>query len=134
VSRRISAANAVGNAVEEACALYHVPCYRMNSRALTVVGKGGRERPMFFGQWRDRFGTMHRSGMPDYLLTPHVRFLGAATKIPIPVWLECKSGTGELTAEQKAFRDDVHLLGIKFLEVHDDASELISWFKAMEVR
>jgi hypothetical protein len=40
-SKASIAGNSVVAAVEEACAIYGVRCYRMQSRAVTVVGAGG---------------------------------------------------------------------------------------------
>lgn len=146
MGKRISPSNAVGNAVEQACLLYGVPCYRMNSRVLTVAVKGGKERPMFFGSWTDRFGVKHRSGMADYLLTPSVTLSVIKTdwaasdgllpkiRVVVPLWIECKSGRGTLEPEQMAFKDDVQAVGSKYLMCHDNADVLVAWFEMMQVR
>lgn len=153
MSKKISAANAVGNAVEQAAALFDVACYRMNSRTFTVVGAGGRERPMFFGQWRDRNGIEHKGGMADYLLMPRITMAvlnGAppgfvpmnrpAGSIPekirvvVPLWIECKSGKGDLEPSQRDFRDDVIARGAYHITCHDSADNLMAWFELMGVQ
>jgi hypothetical protein len=128
-SRASVAGNSVVSAVEEACALYGVRCYRQQSRAMTVVGAGGRPRPMFVGQWRDRFGTLHTSGMADLLLTPFISQAGCVTAL----WVECKSGTGKLTLEQQLFRDDVQKAGAYWLQVRDSADQVLQWFDDFNV-
>jgi hypothetical protein len=151
MAKTISASNAVVNAVEAAASLYGVRCYRMNSRTFTVAGAGGRDRPMFMGQWRDEFGTLYRKGMADLLLTPRIIInqppslihvpmntpAGAQSKpfaACVPLWVECKSGSGVLTVEQRAFREDVRKAGAFYIEAHDSADEVIVWFEAMQVR
>lgn len=137
----ISASNAVVSAVESACAIYGVRCYRMNTRVFEVAGQGGRKRPMFMGSWRDELGTHHFTGMADLLLTPRVRLpilnggkLVDIATATITLWVECKSGTGRLSPEQKEFRDDVVKAGAAYLEIRDSADELIAWFEKMGVK
>jgi len=119
-------------AVADAAALYGVRAYRMQSRTFTVEGAGGRSRPMFMGGWNDRTGIFHAKGMADFLLTPKIQ---VSTKLGIPIfasvalWCECKSGMGALTADQKAFREDVLDAGAFWLCCHDSCEELIAWFK-----
>jgi hypothetical protein len=131
---KISASNAVLQAIETACAIYGVRCYRMNSRAIQVIGAGGRERPMFFGQWRDQSGIQHKRGMADLLLTPRIRLqTSPPTRVCVPLWVECKSGTGELRADQILFRDDVIDSGAFYIEAHDSADAVIQWFNEQGV-
>jgi len=136
--------NSVVAAVEEACAIYGVSCYRMQSRAFSVVGKGGRQRPMFMGQWRDRFGDLHRAGMPDLLLTPRLMFVECVpfrlpcrhttTTLAVALWVECKAGRGELSEQQELFRDDALAIGAHYLEARNSADQVIQWFKAFDVQ
>jgi hypothetical protein len=140
--RNISASNAVVNAVEGAAAIYGVRSYRMQSRAFYVPGEGGRTRPMFMGAWKDRFGTIHRKGMADILLTPHVKVAFTspdgenftAVYRTIPLWVECKFGTGKLEREQILFRDDVVEAGAHYIEAHDSADAVVAWFEANGVK
>lgn len=136
-SRASVAGNSVIAAVEEACALYGVRCYRQQSRAVTVVGAGGRPRPMFVGQWKDRFGTRHTSGMPDLLLSPNIGFEdreGFPVLICAVLWVECKAGTGKLNSEQQAFKEDAEEAGAYYIECHDSAEQVMRWFDAQHVR
>jgi hypothetical protein len=134
----ISAANAVMHAVEYAAGLYGVRSYRMQSRMVRVIGAGGRERPMFMGQWKDEFGGTHYKGIADILLTPRLLFkkpetsvdatLHADRYIAVALWVECKSGKARLSDEQKDFRDDVQHGGAFWLEARDCADAVIDWF------
>lgn len=147
---KIKASNAVTNAILDAAALYRVPAFRMQSRVLPVIGKGGRSRPMFFGSWTDDLGVLHHSGMADLLLQPRISISKIITesipgllpavpnhdshfKITVPLWVECKSGTGKLREDQIAFRDYVVKGGAFFLEAHDCADSVIDWFDAFGV-
>lgn len=131
--KRVSASNAVGHAIEYTCAIYGVPCFRMQSRAFTVIGAGGRSRPMFMGEWKDENGTVRRKGMADYLLTPRIRIEFPTVKFffapTVALWVECKSGTGELSADQILFRDYVLKSGAYYIEAHDSADAVVEWFK-----
>lgn len=129
-SKASSAANSVVQAVENACAIFGVRCYRQQSRAVTVVGVGGRPRPMFMGQWRDKNGTLYYGGMPDLLLTPRVEELikPGFLRATAVLWVECKAGTGRLNENQKAFRDDVLEAGAHYIECHDSADQVVQWF------
>lgn len=49
---------------------------------------------------------------------------------PFPLWIECKSGRGELTEDQQAFKEYVECNGMYFLECHDSANALIEWLKS----
>lgn len=151
MAKTVSASNAVVSAVETAAAMFGVRCYRMNSRTFKVVGASGRERPMFMGQWKDELGTVYHKGMADLLLTPRITVNPSSSLVHIPMntpagspikpvsvcvplWVECKSGSGVLTKEQKAFRDDVIKAEAFYIEAHDSAEEVIAWFEAMQVR
>ena len=92
---------------------------------------------MFMGQWTDRFGAIHRKGMCDLLLTPRIDvapFDSIGNLVCVPLWVECKYGSGRLEPEQKLFRDDVLERGAFYLEVHDGPDALIEWFKSKGVR
>jgi hypothetical protein len=136
----------VVSAVLNAAALYGVQGYRMQSRQFTVVGAGGRQRPMFMGQWDDRFGTHHYAGMSDVLLTPKIMIVpeelksSLGTSIPTiakplilriatVLWCECKSGKARLGYEQEAFRENVIATGGYWLECRDCATALVAWFQ-----
>jgi hypothetical protein len=128
---KVSASNAVVSAIESAAAIYGVRSYRMNSRTFMVPGAGGRERPMFMGQWKDENGETHRQGMADLLLTPRIPVVTATVGrvlMSVPLWVECKSGSGKLEPEQKLFRDDVTKAGAFYIEAHDSAQAVIDWF------
>lgn len=129
--RRISASNAVVNAVMQVAAIYGQPAYRMQSRCFTVTGAGGADRPLFIGQWDDMTGAHHFGGMCDVLLTPLIWLPGPIRphRIQVPLWCECKSGTGQLTDEQKAFRDHVEATGGFWIECRDSADMLVAWFR-----
>lgn len=138
--RRISASNAVVNAVMQFAAIYRVPAYRMQSRCFTVTGAGGAERPMFMGQWDDMDGGHHFGGMCDVLLTVTIKLRtemsGAqfyATRVQVPLWCECKSGNARLTPEQIKFRDHVLSTGGFWILCHDSADALVAWFREHEV-
>ena len=127
-SKASAAGNSVVQAVEQACAIFGVRCYRQQSRAVTVVGVGGRPRPMFMGQWRDRNGTLHYAGIADLLLTPNIRWESGFVECVTALWVECKAGTGRLTDEQKAFKEDVEEAGAYYIECHDSADQVVQWF------
>jgi hypothetical protein len=135
-SKASIAGNSVVAAVEEACAIYGVRCYRMQSRAVTVVGAGGRPRPMFVGQWRDKTGKLYYGGMADLLLTPMLCFEDATgcPRIAVALWVECKSGAGRLNPNQQAFKEDVEEAGAFYIECRDSADSVIRWFEAYDVR
>lgn len=130
MAKVISASNAVVSSIEQAAMIYGVRSYRMNTRTFQVVGAGGRERPMFMGQWRDRFGTIHFKGMGDLLMTPFVPVAGMC----VALWCECKAGTGRLTGDQQLFREDVEEAGASYLLAHDGPDVVIEWFQKMGVR
>lgn len=129
--KKASASNSVVSSVEEAAALFGVPSYRMNSRTFMVPGLNGRMRPMFMGQWTDDDGTAYRKGMADLLLSPKVPI--GEQLVAVPLWVECKSGSGRLSPEQKAFRDHVTRNGAFFIEARDCATAVIEWFRARGV-
>lgn len=113
------------------------------------VSDHGRKRPMYFGGWVDDLGITQHSGMADVLLTPRVSVscviagcvpgLIPATRersqvmVPVPLWVECKAGTGELRKAQKTFRDHVVKSGAFFLEAHDCADVVVQWFEQFGV-
>jgi hypothetical protein len=103
---------------------------------------------MFFGQWNDDLGIVHRKGMADLLLTPRIAVWPALQegnpkwlmpvetapfdirlRVTVPLWVECKSGSGELDPEQIAFRDHVVKSGAYYLEAHDCADVVLEWFE-----
>lgn len=139
---KIKPSNAVVIAIQEAAALYHVPCFRMQSGAM-LVGESGPKRPMFFGGWRDDLGVLHASGMADLLLQPRVSVSSVIAPyvpnhdtqlmITVPLWVECKARTGKLRESQIAFRDYVVKYGAFFLEAHDSADAIIEWFQRFKV-
>jgi hypothetical protein len=143
---KMLASNAVVSSVTQAAALYGVPYYREQSRAFTVKGAKGRERPMFIGEWVDEIGVKHYSGKPDLLLTPKIdvlrlgafRTLLVISKqvklmVPVPLWVECKYGSGALGPEQRLFRDSVLSSGGFYIHAHDSAAAVIEWFENMGV-
>lgn len=129
MSKSSQAANAVLKAVEDVCALYRIPVFRMQSRVFTVIGAKGKKRPMFVGRWKDVQGQMFTSGMADLLLAPRIpcsaHFYGT-----VFLWVEAKAGKGELTTDQEAFKTFVESQGMYFLECHDSADQLLEWLKA----
>ena len=136
---KTSGANGMMQAVEAICALYGVPTLRMQSRMFRVPGEGGRERPMFIGEWRDLQGVKRRKGMADILALPVVQFagpIGFAGRCPdeiqrmtTPLWVECKFGTGRLGDDQEAFRDWVQATGGDWLLAHNSTEPLEEWFR-----
>lgn len=131
-------------AVEDVCGFYEVPVLRMQSRVFQVPGVGGRERPFFVGEWVDQLGVKHRKGMADLLLQPkitvtkNITHKGTQVEIPlsfvIPLWVECKSGSGKQTVDQKAFQEWVESIGACYLCVTDSCEPLMEWFKTYKVR
>jgi hypothetical protein len=69
---RQSNANGVVNAVIEACGLYRVPWFRMQSRVVNIGDPNDRRgfRPFAVGKWTDEYGQEHSSGMADLLTHP----------------------------------------------------------------
>ena len=147
MSARTTPGNQLMKSVEDVCGLYRVPFYRMQSRVFTVVGRGGRERPMITGGWRDRNGEHHTGGMPDFLLTPKVNVsklvevddgndapMFAKIEYTLPLWVECKAGKDRLSPAQVAFRDDVLAQGGHWLLVKDGPEALLDWLKEHGVR
>jgi hypothetical protein len=134
-STMVSAGNAAMKAVEDCAAFFSVRAYRMQSRVLTVPGRGGKDRPLFIGGWRDQCGIIHRRGMSDFLLTPRIvigRDLTNGNKplrICVPLWVECKAGRDDLSQHQLDFRDDVTEAGAFWLCCHDSCDELLVFFK-----
>lgn len=128
-SKRVTPGNANMAAVASAAALYGVPYYRMQSRTFTIEGAGGRDRPMFMGGWNDRTGIFHAKGMADFLLTPRIKLLVPDFMVCVALWVECKAGKDELSAEQEAFRDDVQAAGAFWICCKNSCDELLTWFK-----
>jgi hypothetical protein len=144
MSRASQAGNAVMKSVEDLCGLYRVPSLRMQSRMFTVAGEGGRERPFFVGEWTDELGVKHRGGMGDLLLQPKITIQSKVKlrgeEVPFnvsfvtPLWVECKSGAGKQTPEQKLFQAWVQSIGASYLLVNDSCDQLMVWFKEHGVR
>ena len=157
--KKISASNAAVSACISAAEIFGVPWYREQSRVFTVAGVGGRDRPMFVGDWTDDLGATHTKGKADLLMTPRVdvwkalahlalnqfknpaaliapmnQRLDLTLRIAVPLWVECKSGSGKLEVEQKLFRDHVTKAGNFYIEAHDSADPLMEWFRQMAVR
>lgn len=123
--------------VEDCCGLYGVPFYRMQSRVFTVIGAGGRERPMMTGSWHDKLGRRHTGGITDFLLTPAIEIHGVPgfNCITVPLWVEVKAGRDRLAPEQKEFRDYIQATpGGYWLVVKDGPEDLLEWFKNFGVR
>lgn len=147
MSRSSEGANSVVSAIEEACERFGVPCYRMQSRVFTVVGKGGRNRPMFVGRWKDGLGVWHTKGMADVLAHPVIRLengLIAGVRIATPVWVEAKYGSGKQGESakreascicgqpinhQKHFQEYVESKGAAYIIAQDSADAVVHWFK-----
>jgi hypothetical protein len=55
-------------------------------------------------------------------------------RISIPFWIECKSGKGTLSHDQRAFRAWVLANGDEYMLVHDDVRPLIEWLEAHGVK
>jgi hypothetical protein len=147
VSKASVNANAVVYAVEQVCALYGVRCTREQSKVITVVGAAGRWRPMFIGQWIDDYGKVHRGGRADILARPRVLInAGPAyhiggdsaeilrVRVTVPLWIECKSGSGRLSPDQIAFKKWVEANDETYILIHDDVRPLIEWFEKMGVK
>lgn len=136
MSRASAAGNGVVKAVEDVCGLFGVPVLRMQTRTFTVPGAGGRERPFFVGEWTDAMGVKHRKGMADLLLMPQIRIKQCLEHRPqqmlyvtIPLWVECKAGSGKLEKDQREFKDWVMSIGAAYLCVTDSCEALMDWFK-----
>lgn len=137
MSRVSDTANSVVSACETACAINRVPVMRMNSRTFLVPGKGGRERPMFTGEWTDQLGVKRRKGMADLFAMPRIQILQDQTltiETTVPLWIECKSGSGILTEEQELFRSFVEYAGAYYILAKDSADAVMAWFKEHRVR
>ena len=132
------AGNSVVSAVEQVCGMFGVPVFRMQSRTFMVPGANGSTRPMFMGEWTDHLGVKRRKGMADLLTMPSIETKSFGTvgpvKITVPLWIECKSGSGRMTQDQKDFKEFVEKAGAYHICAHDSADEVIEWFKARGVR
>lgn len=139
MSSASQAGNSVVSAAELVCGMWGVPALRMQSRVVTVVGAGGRERPMFMGKWTDDNGIEHYGGMADLLLQPTIEVVclcndsQTCMTVTVPLWVECKAGKGALSKDQRAFRDWVTSNGAGYLELRDSADALLDWFKLRKV-
>lgn len=135
--------NAVQFAIEDACQRFNVPCFREQSRVITIGN-----RPVFFGKWRDALGVWHSCGKADYLITPRIRIFTddgnvrlCREDIAVAVWVEAKAGKerppkrnrcmcgDDLLDHQGHFRRYVTGTGAYHLVVRDSADALIQWFK-----
>lgn len=115
-------------AVEQVCGLYGVQVTREQSRHFTVQGVAGRWRPMFFGQWTDAHGKIHRAGKADFLARPRVR-VSSDVFLAVPLWIECKSKDGRLTSDQVAFKFWVESNGDAYMMLREDVRPLVEWFE-----
>lgn len=89
----------VQSAILEYLAIEKVWHVRLNSRTVRLPGRGGKERPVFFGS----------PGMADILATPTI-VVGSAGDdytAPLPLWIECKGPNGKQTPDQKLFEESV---------------------------
>lgn len=143
MSRQSQLGNSVVAAAMQVCALMHVPCWRMNSRVVNVATPNDRRgfRPMAMGSWIDSTGKEHTAGMADLLAQPNIRFIlaEAGSKSPfiavtVPLWIECKAGKGQLSSDQRDFREYVLEIGAHYLLLRDCADELFAWFKEHGVK
>ena len=149
MTRSSAAANGLMLAAYQCAMMMHVPAFRMQSRVFTVVGAGGRQRPMFMGEWTDELGEKHTSGFSDWLMLPTIRtnlkgelhpkvptpnlnltIVASTTGICVPLFVECKALSGRLTPDQKAFKEYVERAGAYYLELRDSADTLMEWFRA----
>lgn len=140
MSKASIAANSVIYAVEQVLDLYGVQHTREQSRVVNVPDdrRPGGFRPMYFGKWVDDFGEVHASGRADILARPRIAVytspLGTELFQSIPLWIECKSGAGRLTHEQRAFQSWVTSNGDVYLLIHDDVTPLIEWLDMRKVK
>lgn len=146
MSKSSEAANAVMNAVEQVLNLYGVRSTREQSRTIMVEGVAGRWRPMSFGKWIDDNGETHTKGRADILARPRIAHLfdihpldtkifgTAIAKVSVPLWIECKSGKGTMSHDQRAFQKWVTDNGDYFLTIHDDVRPLIEWLEEHGVK
>jgi len=108
------------NVVVAAClAVLHahrVPCFRNNTGAAMLPGKGGKIRPVFFGTkgWPDIIGVL-RGG----------KFLGVECKAP----KQGKKPAGKVTPEQRAVGELIEGQGGVYLIVRE-AEDLNVWIEA----
>lgn len=132
MSKASDNSNAVVYAAGQVLDLYGVRYTREQSRVIQVEGAAGRWRPMSFGLWIDDNGKTHRSGKADLLARPRV--LIYTGYISVPLWIECKSGKGTMTTDQRAFKKWVEANGDNFLLIHDDVRPLVDWLEARNVK
>lgn len=131
--------NYVMKAVEDLCARYRVPCFRIHSRIIDVIDKRKQSgfRPFRIGTWKDDLGNTHNGGMADLLLMPRfdVNYLfsdlhceSGPNEVTIPLWVETKAKTAQ-SSEQIKFQQFVEAAGAKYLLVRGSADPLIAWFR-----
>lgn len=132
MSKASGAANALVYAAVQVCGLYGVQVTREQSRMFNVQGASGRWRPMFFGEWTDNFGKIHRKGKSDLLARPRILAQGPICnkRLSVPLWIECKTGKGRMEIDQIEFKNWVESNGDNFILLHDDVRPLISWMDA----
>lgn len=129
MSRASEAANSVVAACIDVARYYCIPVYRQQSLALPGAG-----RPIPSGIWYDTLGQKQTKGKADLLLTPCIDLNPyydclKAIIIAVPLWVECKHGTGRLSPEQKYFKAEVEKAGAFYLLCHDSADALWTWLK-----
>jgi hypothetical protein len=52
----------------------------------------------------------------------------------VPLWIECKFGSGRMTQDQKDFKRFVEGAGAFHICAHDSADEVMAWFKSHGVK
>lgn len=143
MSRASEAANAVVYSVEKVLDLYGVDYTREQSRCVMVPDnhRSCGFRPLYFGEWKDSSGELHRKGKPDILARPRIpqppRGLAdehPARFITTPLWIECKSGKGRMSTDQIQFKNWVESNGDSFILIHDDVRPLLLWLEMMNVK
>lgn len=147
MSKASEAANAVVYSVEKVLDLYGVDYTREQSRCVMVQDdrRSCGFRPLYFGEWKDAAGNLHRKGKSDLLARPRVPLvmwtpysdfatLPDAPLITVPLWIECKSGKGRMESDQIAFKNWVESNGDAFLLIHDDVRPLIAWLDSNSVK
>jgi hypothetical protein len=143
MSKASEAGNAVMVAVEQVLDFYGVQHTREQSRVVTVPrGDGQGFRPMYFGKWIDNQGDVHTGGRADILARPKLPMRAIllngehwpADFVSVPLWIECKSGSGSQRREQREFQAWVTSNGDYYLLIRDDVNPLLEWLKARGVR
>lgn len=117
--------------------MWRVPVFRQQSRVFTVEGEDGKKRPFFVGQWTDNQGIKHTKGMADLLAMPRVEFYDDGKyicDITVPLWIECKAGTGTLTKDQREFKDFIEESGAFYICAVDSSTAVLDWFRDEKVK